>query len=50
MVPSTPSAIGRAPEPPTMGWMTLTLVPPVSRSGTETSRIEPWPESVAGSS
>src|SRR5262245_39287797 len=41
--PSTPSSCGRAPDPPTSGCSTLTRVPPVLRSGTDTSRIDAWP-------
>lgn len=48
MVPSTPSAIGRPPEPPTTGWITETRVSEVCGSGMATIRMPPWPESVAG--
>lgn len=48
MVPSTPSAIGRPPEPPTTGCTTVTRVSEVSASGTATIRMPPCPESVAG--
>ncbi len=41
--PSIPSSSGRPPEPPINGWMTLSFVPPVLKSGTETSRIDAWP-------
>ena len=50
MAPSMPSSPGRPPEPPTTGCTTETREPPVSKSGTATIRMEPWPESVAGSS
>ena len=50
IAPSMPSSCGRPPDPPTIGCTTETRVPPVSNSGTATIRMEPCPESVAGSS
>ena len=47
-IPSMPSLVGRPPEPPHSGWMTLTLLCPVSRSGTRSRKIDPWPAPAAG--
>ncbi len=47
-IPSMPSFIGRPPDPPHSGWITLTLLCPVSGSGTRSKKIDPCPAPAAG--